>query len=166
MKLQMQKITPGFNGKYCYVHARGLLMPDGSGLITMQKLDLTGCDVFNGLEMMKTADGGATFSVPTACRSQHRTYRANGTSVVMCDATPVYHRKTEKILLAGHTAVYGANNKLLPPPRLWDTVYAVYDEETGDFGECRMLEMPKTETMRISPPVPAVRRFWSFRLGN
>ena len=40
----------------CYVHARGLMMPCGFGIITMQKLDISGCDVFSGIEAV-LADG-------------------------------------------------------------------------------------------------------------
>ncbi len=47
--------------------------------------------------------------------------------------------------MTGHSAVYGSDNKLQKPPRPRSTVYAVYDEKKGDFGEWKHLEMPTSE---------------------
>ena len=58
MKIVLQQIKTGFSGDYCYTHARGAVLPDGKAVITTQKLRLSGCDVFSGLEMMSSADRG------------------------------------------------------------------------------------------------------------
>ena len=126
----------------CYVHARGLMMPCGFGIITMQKLDISGCDVFSGIETVLTHDGGKSFSPPKLCKHLARRYFADGSSVVMSDATPFYHKKSGKIILTGHTVVYGSDNKILKDPRPRSTAYAVYDGESGDFGEWKSIEMP------------------------
>lgn len=146
MKIETTRIPQVFNGERCYVHARGVILDNGFGIITTQKLELSGCDVFYGIEMMKTYDGGKTFSKPAYCKNLKRRYLEDGTSVVMCDATPFYHRKTGKIILTGHLASYGPENVLIrdnPPPR--QPVYAVYDENTGDFSEFKRIYMPKTK---------------------
>ena len=144
MEIQIKRIGTQFNGERCYVHARGLINHNGFGLITMQKLELSGCDVFYGLEMMKTTDGGETFSMPMLCKDLTRRYYENGNSEVLSDATPFYHKKSGRILLTGHTVIYGADNKLLKPPRARSTGYAVYDEEAGDFGAYKKIEMPES----------------------
>jgi hypothetical protein len=144
MKIELTKIPTDFKGERCYVHARGLIMPDGFGLITTQKLELSGCDVFYGLEMMKTKDGGKTFSDIVPCENLKRIYFEDTTSVAMCDATPYYHKKTGKIILTGHTARYGADNALLEEPRPRETPYAVYDEKLGDFSAYKFINMPET----------------------
>ena len=133
MKIERHTIRPGGTPARCYVHARGLLLPSGFGLITTQKLELAGCDVFYGIEMMKTTDGGEHFSPPALCQSLARRYAADGSSAVMCDATPFYHQKTGKILLTGHAARYSADNRLLRTPCRRRPLYAVYNEEKGDF---------------------------------
>jgi hypothetical protein len=144
MDITQQQIKHAYDGQRCYVHARGLLLKDGFGLITMQKLALSGCDVFYGLEMRKTADGGKTYSAPIPCRHLDRQYEADGTSTALCDATPFYHKKTGKIILTGHMAQYGADNALLcHPPRRRLPVYAVYDEEQGDFLPHKTITLPK-----------------------
>ena len=56
MKIQLNRLSADFCGERCYVHARGLILPGGNGIITLQKLELSGCDVFYGIEMMKTSD--------------------------------------------------------------------------------------------------------------
>ena len=67
MKIEWIAVPTDFDGERCYVHARGLILPGGFGMITAQRLELSGCDVFYGLEMMKTGDGGKTFSAFRAC---------------------------------------------------------------------------------------------------
>ena len=81
MNIERQIIKTSFDGKQCYVHARGLILPTGFGLMTMQKLNLSGCDVFYGMEMMKTTDGGNTFSAPVECKHLTRHYDENGNSI-------------------------------------------------------------------------------------
>lgn len=144
MKIDIKRIATDFKGERCYVHARGLIRPSGFGIVTTQKLELSGCDVFYGLEMMKTFDGGESFTEIVPCKNLKRRYAQDGTSVAMCDATPFYHKKTGKIILTGHTASYGADNALAPYPYPRETPYAVYDEELGDFGEYKFIEMPET----------------------
>lgn len=145
MNIDLKKIPTDFNGEYCYVHARGVMKEDGFGLITMQKLLLSGCDVFYGIEMIRTEDGGKSFSSPTMCKNLARVYHPDLTSTVMCDATPYLHKKTGKIILTGHLAHYGSDNKLLREARMRLPIYAVYNEKIGDFDAPHLLEMPKTE---------------------
>ena len=147
MKIEHTQIkNPDFCGERCYVHARGHIMQDGFGVMTMQKLELTGCDVFYGLEMTKTSDFGKSFSPVVECKNLKRQYFEDGTSVAICDATPSYHKATGKIILVGQTARYGADNALMKDPRPRSTAYAVYDEATGDFSEFKLLEMPDGDT--------------------
>ena len=133
-----------FDGNRCYVHSRGVLLESGFGLITTQKLELSGCDVFYGIEMMKSHDGGESWSSPVLCKHLRRTVSPDGTSAAICDGTPFYHRKSGKIILTGHTVLYGADNALLAPPRPRHTFYAVYNEAAGDFAPYRLIEMPET----------------------
>lgn len=142
MRIQLNQISTDFRGGRCYVHARGALLPGGFGIMTTQKLELSGCDVFYGIEMMKTEDGGQSFSKPVICENLKREYCEDGTSFVMCDATPFYHKATGKILLTGHMAWYGENNKLLKVPRPRAPLYAVYNEKTGTFDPFRRIDLP------------------------
>ena len=141
MKIELFPIKNDFNGERCYVHARGLIMPDGFGIMTTQKLELTGCDVFYGLEMTKTADFGEHFSPIVDCKNLKRRYLDDGTSYAMSDATPFYHKATGRIILTGHKVIYGDDNALLKAPRPRSTMYAVYNEAEEDFGSFREIKM-------------------------
>lgn len=145
MDIQFNRINYNVVPEHCYVHARGVILPNSFGIITMQKLELSGCDVFYGIELSKTFDGGKTFTTPVPSKTLTRTYYPDGKSLVASDSTPIYHRKTGKILLTGHTCMYNENNSLLAPPRPRHTAYAVYNEETGDFDPYKFLEMPPEE---------------------
>ncbi len=145
MQIIENRISTDFKGERCYVHARGLVLPSGFAIMTMQKLELSGCDVFYGLEMRRSNDGAKTFSPPVACKNLCKRYLEDGTSYVMSDATPFYHSKSGKIILTGHKVWYGEDNKLLRTPRPRAPLYAVYNEELGDFEAFREIEMPYTE---------------------
>jgi hypothetical protein len=142
MNIELNRISTDFVGERCYVHARGLILPSGFGIITTQKLELSGCDVFYGIEMMKSADGGKTFSAPSLCKNLCRRYFPDGTSLVMSDATPFYHKASGKIILTGHMVWYGTDNKILREARPRSPLYAVYNEKTGDFDAFREIEIP------------------------
>ena len=133
MQIDLTRLSTDFSGERCYVHARGLKRESGFCIITMQKLELSGCDVFYGIEMIKSLDGGKTFSSPVLCKNLCRRYLDDKTSYVMSDATPFYHAKSGKIILTGHKVWYGADNKLLREARPRAPLYAVYNEESGDF---------------------------------
>lgn len=142
MKIDILRIPTDFHGERCYVHARGLFTTDGHGVITMQKLELSGIDVFYGIEMIETKDG-ITFSAPRLCEGLKRRYHPDKSSEVMSDATPFFHKKTGKIILVGHTANYGEDNALLTVPTKKSTAYAVYDDTVGDFSAYKTVEMPR-----------------------
>ena len=78
---EIHKLNTDTNGEKCYVHARGLIMPDGFGILTTQKLDLSGWDVFYGMEIMKTFDSGKIFSKPEICKNLLRRTIPNKTDV-------------------------------------------------------------------------------------
>lgn len=146
MNVEIQRLSTAHSDHdHCYVHARGLILPDGFGLITTQKLLLSQSDVFYGIEQMKSTDGGRSFSSPVPCETLRRKSFADGSSVVMCDATPFYHKHSDSILLTGHTARYGANNKLAPAPQRRNTAYAVYDRSKEEFGPLSFLDLPEEE---------------------
>lgn len=142
MKIDLLRIPTDYKGEYCFTHARAALRPDGFGIMTTQPLRLSGSDIFYGMYMLKTYDGGKSWSEPVACEHIVRTPFRDGQEIAMCDATPFYHKASGKILLIGHCAVY--QNDEFPPGGYptW-TLYSIYDEEKGDFGELCFMESPE-----------------------
>jgi hypothetical protein len=144
MKIELQRISTDFKGNYCYTHARAGYRPDGFAIITTQPLRLSGSDIFYGMQMLKSFDGGKTWSDIIPCANLTRLSWGNepGAEHVFCDATPFYHKTTGKMILTGHNAVY-LNDELYPDPRPRNTVWSVYDEKTGDWSAFRAIPMPE-----------------------
>ncbi len=143
MNINVSKISTDFNGKSCFTHARAVILDDGFGLMTAQPLRLSGCDVFYGMYISKTTDGGKSWSKLTPSKTLVRQNIGDGVEIALCDATPIYHEKSGKILLIGHYAAYLNDNGARGLPRR--TAYAVYDEASGDFSEFRTLDVDGTD---------------------
>jgi hypothetical protein len=132
-------IRSGFDKKHCYVHARAGAFPDGTLVMTTQKLLLSGNDVFEPLQTMTSYDGGLSWSEPTVERGFANRYEGS-IKVCCCDFTPSYHKKTQKLLGIGHTVRY--KDGVIASPSSRQTSYAVYDELNKCWGQWRTLELP------------------------
>ena len=142
MKVDLQQIKTDFKGEICYVHARGAVTPQGFGVITTQPLRLSGDDIFYGMEMLTSSDCGRNWSdFRKSSTLVRRSTGEAGYEEVFCDATPFYHKKTGKLIITGHNALY-LNDELAPTPRRRYTVWSVWDEKTADWQPWQKLQMP------------------------
>lgn len=141
IKIDLQRIGTDFKGDFCYTHARGAVTPDGFAIITTQPLLLSGCDVFYGMEMLTSSDKGKNWSDIYKSKTVVRQKLPNGWTQAFCDATPMYHKKTGKILLIGHDAMYDADNKL-PNPQPRHTLWSIYDPDKKDWQPFNTIKMP------------------------
>ena len=143
MKCTTHAIRSGLDGKRCLVHARCCCIAENPEqmIATAQYLDIEGCDLFSGLLLSRSEDGGVTWTefVPQKALAP---IEDGGRITVGCDATPMYHRKTGKVLLLGHTAEY-RTGAMSPTGERRNTFYSVYDDRTGTFGEMKFLQMPE-----------------------
>ena len=143
MNIALQEIETGFRGGNCFVHARGGISPDRKDvIITTQPLRLSGSDIFYGLHMLRSRDGGQTWSSIVKQPELSRQPYGDDAELVMCDATPAWHVAGGKFLLTGHCAVY-KNDELYPNPRPRFSMYSVFDVATGKWSMPRKLEMPE-----------------------
>lgn len=142
----------GFDKKMCWVHARagaippnvkGNLQSDPAVVLTMQKLLLSGSDVFYALNEMRTDDLGKTWSGPDRHLTLARRNLDDGTEVGICDFTPMWHSKTGKLLGTGHTVKYKNNRVMHVRPR--STAYSVYDPVNRTWAEWKKVKMPAEE---------------------
>lgn len=144
-KCTTEILQEGFNGKECFVHAR-TVAKDNFRMITAQKMDVTGCDFFECLQVNTSIDGGHTWSgfhtdeafAPIFCTAEGKNVRT-----VCCDMTPMYHKKTGKYIVTGHSAIYlkGSNHPLAERLNR-KTPYAVYDMENKRFHRAKFVQMP------------------------
>jgi hypothetical protein len=141
--------TQGFDGEFCWVHARAGAMPTADRskpavVMTLQKLQLSGSDVFYALNEMRTSDGGKTWTRPVEHKSFTRIpFEFDGhkdLEITVCDFSPKWHAKTGKLLGTGHTVVYENNRVRRVRPRA--TAYAVYDLDNAGWSPWRTIEMP------------------------
>lgn len=108
-RIQLDTICSGFDKKTCWVHPRAGAVPGTPPrvVLTMQKLLLTGSDVFYALNEMRTDDLGKTWTGPVEHgQTLGRRQEARGTIVAACDFWPKWHAKTSKLLGIGQTVRY------------------------------------------------------------
>jgi len=151
--LQHAIASSGYDRKTCWAQARaGAIPPSTPGanptiVLTMQKLDLLGSDVFDALHSLYSSDLGQTWSAPTEQPNFRRiTVGENELGPqhrVVCDFWPKWHAASDKLLGTGHTADYSGGVVDDDGPRF--TAYAVYDEATHSWGDWHTLEMPPGE---------------------
>lgn len=140
MKCDTYSIRHGYDKKRCLVHARCCYAP-GMMIATAQYLNVDGCDLFSGILMSQSFDEGKTWSEFEVQKGlspiDDGVYMTVGS-----DATPMYHKNTDKILLLGHTVEY-EKGAMSPTGRRRYTSYSVFDKEKNEFGQMQLLEMPE-----------------------
>jgi hypothetical protein len=149
-EIELSVARQGFDKEMCWVHARAGAIP-GKGnaqpvaVMTLQKLMLSGSDVFYALNEMRSADAGVTWTEPKEHRSFARQAFAydgkDGLEMTVCDFAPAWHDKTGKLLGTGHTVMYENNKVMHVRPRL--TPYSVYDPEKQSWSKWETIKMPK-----------------------
>ncbi len=145
-EIRLDTVRSGFDKKTCWVHPRLGVIPGEppSVVMTMQKLLLTGSDVFYALNEMRTDDLGETWSGPTPHeKSLGRRDEADGVVVAACDFTPKWHAGTRKLLGIGQSVRY-RNNRVMHVRRR-EAVYAVYDARERSWSPWIALKLPDEE---------------------
>ncbi len=147
-----QIISQGSDGTTCWTHARAACTPRGLGLMTAQKLLLTGSDVFYAIHSSISEDGGRTWSTLTELPGFGRIFGGDDQEAIPCDGTPAYHAASGKILVTGHLAFYEKNrvtkksfplSKNLPAGQVeTKTWYAVFDPVTRTWQGPKFLTVP------------------------
>lgn len=141
MKCEPFPMRSGYDGKKCLVHARCCCVNDDFLIATAQYLDVTGCDLFDGIKVSFSYDGGKSWSEFE--EQEGLKPRIKGDLIeVGCDGTPMLHKKTNKVIVLGHTAQYETNGKLAEN-RVRSTFYSVFDYDKKEFGKIKFIKMPE-----------------------
>ena len=164
----------GFDGETCWVHARaGAIPPEAFRepperplvVMTMQKLLLSGSDVFYPLHESHTDDLGAEWSDPVeqpafarqvvsadadAALPTGGTIAAEllrpGDETTVCDFTPQWHAASGRLLGLGHTVWYRDNHVMRVRPR--GIAYSVYDADARRWGAWSTVDLPDEPKFR------------------
>jgi len=142
-RLQLDTLTKGYDGETCWVHPRAGAIPGTtpSVVLTMQKLLLTGSDVFYELNDLRSDDLGRTWSVITPhAATLGRRHEPDGVIVAACDFTPKWHARSGRLLGIGHTVRYRDDRVI--PNRRRETAWSVYDAERRTWSTWQTLELP------------------------
>jgi len=140
--VQLDTIRSGFDKKTCWVHPRAGTIPGDTPVVvmTMQKLLLSGSDVFYALNEMRTDDLGQTWAGPVEHESLGRREEDAGIVSVTCDFTPKWHAKSGKLLGTGHVARYKGDR--LAGDYARQTSYSWYDPKARTWAPWRTVAMP------------------------
>ena len=158
----------GFDGSTCWVHARAGTIPPGQAgndsqvplvVMTMQRLLLSGSDVFDGLNETHSTDLGQSWTEPVPQASFARqVVGANpaeglptgaslapellqpGDETTVCDFTPQWHAASQRLLGLGHTVWYRDNRVMQVRPR--GIAYALYDAPARKWGAWSTVDLP------------------------
>ncbi len=145
--IDLRAIRSGFDGETCWVHGRAGAIPgagEGGGpavVVTMQKLLLTGSDVFFTIHDMRSEDMGESWSAPAPHEGLGRWDAGDGVTGAVCDFTPAWHAASGTLLGAGHTAYYRDDSGPMHV-RSREAAYSVYDADARGWSEARFLAMP------------------------
>ena len=150
-ELKLDVVSEGFDKKTCWVHSRAGVVRDGVDaprvVMTMQKLTLTGSDIFAALNdlsaPMPEVRGGKTKWTGIVERAdtlgQHT--EPEDVTVGVCDFTPKWHAATGVLLGTGHTVRY--QNGHVMKVRARETAYSIYDPVENSWAAWKAVEMPK-----------------------
>jgi len=139
--------TQGFDKKMCWVHARAGAMPGKdvpTVVMTTQKLQLSGSDIFYAIHSLHSKDLGTTWTTPaeqlTFARVPFSFREKKDLEMTVCDFWPKWHKASGKLLGTGHTVVYENNRVMHVRPRA--TPYAVYDPDNNTWSEWKTIKLP------------------------
>jgi hypothetical protein len=170
LRVELLAAHKGFDGTSCWVHARAGAIPPGQPgndgpaplvVMTMQKLLLSGSDVFYALNDLRSTDAGLTWTppveqavfaretmpaasapatpLPTGAEVAPHLLQA-GDETTVCDFTPQWHAGSRALLGTGQTVWYRDNKVLAVRPR--SVAYAVYDAPGRSWNAWKTLPLP------------------------
>ena len=172
-RVQTDVAHAGFDGSTCWVHARAGAVPAGQAgnesstpvvVMTMQKLQLSGSDVFEPLNETRSQDLGQSWTPPQAIDSFARqTFTrdsdrwptgadnapellADGDQTLVSDFTPAWHVASERLLGIGHTVWYRQGR--VTPVRPRGIAYAVSQGVGQGWGPWKTVALPAEEKFR------------------
>lgn len=143
-EVDLQTVREGFDGKTCWVQARAGAIPKSGDfpatvVLTMQKLLLTGSDVFYALNEMRTTDGKHWVG-PVKHDTLARRRLSDTREIAVCDFTPGWHAKTQKLLGTGQTVRYEHNKVMHVRKR--SVAYSVYNQKNHTWSDWTTMKMP------------------------
>ncbi len=129
--------------KDCWVHARAGIIPGGSPevVVLMQRLQMSGSDVFFAFNDLSTKDLGKTWSSLVEHQALGRRKQVDGLESAVTALVPAWHAQTRKLLATGSVIRY-RGNKFAGTKAARETGYSVYNPSARAWAPWQTLEMP------------------------
>ncbi len=139
MKITVNKFGGNFDGKKCYVHARVTSVNEKYQFMTMQYLDVSGVDSVSPLVYLENCGSGWTEpqNIDTVKKDE------NGNIYLLCDATPIYHEATEKIIIYGYVVIYQQDGITAVNMDKYHIGYYIFDIKTKKISDIKCVETPE-----------------------
>lgn len=149
-RIQLDTVTKGYdpatpyNAEYCWTQPRAAAIPragqDPIVLITMQRLKLSGSDLYYAIHEMRSTDLGQTWAGPTDLSpALGRTEEPGGIEACPADMVPRYHVKSGKVLATGLIARYKGDKGVHDNK---SAIYAVLDPATNEWSPWQKIPVP------------------------
>jgi hypothetical protein len=143
----LTSVHAGFDGKTCWVNPWAGICPDGrTGILTVQRLDLSGSDVFFGACDARTEDIGQSWTAFEPVPAMQRTPVADGLESCVNDLKPKWHAASGTMLGIGVRSYYRQNARhpdhVSSGGRSPETVWSVWNfsrktwSDACDLGFC------------------------------
>ncbi len=142
MNIQLFETPYPYDKKQCFVHGRACALDDNRLVLTMQLLNVAGSDVFSDLYVIRSEDGGKTWTKPV----QDPAFRMESGDPAIrragCDATHLLHKATGTPIVIGHEVYYSPGGLTPVDGMNCLTWYSTYDTEKGCFRPADIIELP------------------------
>jgi len=140
---QLSSVSTGFDGKTCWVQTRAGIIPEqNKGVITTQKLRLSGSDIFYDIHALISNDNGRSWGPPLKQASFAPRPCENGSYFYVSDFWPRLHNTSGVMLGTGHAPLY-KNDELLPYNYPRTPAYSTFDPAIDQWRPWSFLTLPK-----------------------
>ncbi len=143
--LENHVISSGYDRVTCWAQARCAAIGNGGPLVTTLQPSIMASedhvhDIFGGISMMRSEDGGKSWSAPIAQPTLARWQAGDGIEGVACDFTPQFHAASGRLLGIGVSSYYREGRSIGMKRR--ESVYSVFDASRNRWGPLGFLDMP------------------------
>lgn len=147
--VEVETVMEHDDGKFLWFHPRAAAVPGGV-VMTIQK-HLKVSDYYSGLHVLTRTGVDGPWTGPALPPELDWRVQLDGVTVSVADVTPGWHAPSGRLIALGAQVRYNPKGKQLEDvPRAHQTVYAVFDPQTGKWSPWRRLELPEGELFNFA----------------
>lgn len=137
--VELQVVSSGYNGEWCWFQPRAAKFGNKEEMvILMQPWVTSHSDFVLFMHEVRTKDGGEDWSAPKSLVDSLGEELSDNVIARICDVTPQFHKKSQKVLATGVTTYYKDSAEFTPSPRETCYFYSVGDK----WSSWKRLNMP------------------------